>query len=92
MGYSFAVVIYLLAFFLPPIALLLAGAPFAALPNLIVYAAAWIGLFFFIVPGVILWAIGVAHAIVVINNKRADRRTRQIIDAIRSNRPPPPRA
>ena len=83
--------IYLLAFFLPPLALVLAGAPFAALLNLVVWVAAWLGLVFLIVPGVILWVIAVVHAIVVINNKRADRRTREIIRAIRENRAPPPR-
>jgi hypothetical protein len=80
-------VTYLLAFVVSPLALLLAGAPFAALLNAVVYAAAWLATPF-IVPGIILWAIGVVHAIVVINNKRADRRTRRIIDAIRENRPP----
>jgi hypothetical protein len=81
-------VIYLLAFFVSPLALLFAGAPFAALFNALVYGAAWLATPF-IVPGVILWAIGVGHALVVINNKRADRRTRRIIDAIRENQPPP---
>jgi hypothetical protein len=78
--------LYLLAFFLPPVALLFAGAPFAAILNLLVYVAAWIGLLFLVVPGVILWVISVAHAIVVISNRRADKRTQKIVDAIRSRR------
>ena len=80
--------LYLLAFFLSPVALLFGGAPFQAIVNLVIYVAAWIGLFFFVVPGVILWAIGAVHAIFVIHNKRADKRARMIVDAIRSNRPP----
>jgi hypothetical protein len=79
-------VLYLLAFFLSPLALLFGGAPFQAILNLFIYVAAWIGLFFGVVPGVILWAIGAAHAIFTIHNKRANARARMIVDAIRSNR------
>lgn len=81
--------LYLLAFFLSPLALLFAGAPFQATLNFLLYVAAWIGLFLGGMPGVILWAIGAAHAIFVIHNKRADKRARMIADAIRSNRAGP---
>jgi hypothetical protein len=76
--------LYLLAFFLSPLALLLAAKPIQAVINAVIYFAAWIGLFVFVVPGVILWAIGVAHAVMVINNQRQEQRTQRVVDAIQS--------
>ena len=75
--------LYLMSFFVSPLALLLAGAPIQALLNLVIYALAWIGLFFFFVPGFICWGIAVLHALMVINSKKADRRADKIADAAR---------
>ena len=77
---------YVFAFFLSPLALLLAGKPGQALINGVIYVCAWIGLFLFVVPGMIAWAIGVAHAIIVINNKRQDARTQRVVDAIQGTK------
>lgn len=77
--------LYLLAFFCPPLALLLAGRPISALFNLIVYVisiALWATIIFFH-AGFVLWAIAVLHAVLAIDNVRADRRARRIIRAQR---------
>ena len=52
--------LYLLAIICPPLAVLLVGKPFQALLNL--------GLC------ILLWVPGIIHAILVINEKKADRR------------------
>lgn len=61
--------LYILAFFLPPIAVLLAGKPGKALLNLLLCLCFWI-------PGII-------HALLVIHDAKADKRTKQIIRAMR---------
>jgi TM2 domain-containing membrane protein YozV len=82
--------IYLLAFFCAPLALLLTGKPIQALANLILYIlsiAFWVTIIFHTV-GFILWALGVVHAVFAINNARADRRTRRLVAAMRETQPP----
>ena len=75
--------LYLIALFISPLALLLAVKPFQAVINFVIYVFAFIGLFVFIFPGIILWAIGVIHAFAVISSKNADQRAQKIVDAIR---------
>lgn len=55
--------IYLLAIFLPPVAVLMVGRPIQALINLLLTIC-------FYVPGLI-------HAVLVINDKKADRRMKK---------------
>ena len=79
--------IYLLAFFCSPLALLFAGKPFQALANLIHYVlsiALWITIIFHH-AGFVLWAVGVLHAVLSINHSREERRARRIIEATRPN-------
>ena len=52
--------LYLLAIICPPLAVLLVGRPFQALLNVGLWAL-------FVVPGII-------HAVLVVNEKKADRR------------------
>ncbi len=76
--------IYLLAFFCSPLALLLTGKPVQALANLILYLLSivfWVTIIFHTV-GFMLWALGVLHAVLAINNARADRRTRRLLAAL----------
>jgi len=61
---------YVLAFFVPPLAVLLCGKPLLAALNLL------LTLFF--------WIPGVIHALMVINGHKADQRNAQVIQAIRS--------
>lgn len=77
--------IYLLAFFCSPLALLLAGKPVSAIFNLILYLLSivcWITIVFHH-AGFLLWAIAVLHAVLAINNAREERRARRIIEASR---------
>jgi hypothetical protein len=79
--------IYLLAFFCSPLALLLTGKPVSALFNLILYILSivcWITIVFHH-AGFLLWGIGVLHAVLAINNAREERRARRIIAASRSH-------
>ncbi|GBQ25748.1 hypothetical protein HLH34_15040 [Gluconacetobacter azotocaptans] len=66
--------LYFISLFCSPLGLLLAGRPFQAVLNGLVWFASLFGLFFMLVPGLLLWAIGVAHAFAVINARAADRR------------------
>ena len=61
--------LYLLAILLPPLAVLLAGKPFQALINVVLTLMIWI-------PGVI-------HALLVVNNYYADKRTQRVVDTIK---------
>jgi uncharacterized membrane protein YqaE (UPF0057 family) len=77
--------IYLLAIFLPPLALLLNGQPFAAILNVFLIVSCLIlGLIFhplLIVPS--------AHAVIAIYMARENRKHREIVDAIERHGPPP---
>ena len=61
--------LYLLAFVLPPLAVLLARKPVQALLSLVLTVLGWI-------PGVV-------HALFVVNNHYADKRTEKIIKAMK---------
>ena len=82
--------IYILAFFLPPLALLLNAQPFAAIFNVIliaftlVFGLLIIGWFF---PAIFL--LPSAHAIIAIYMRREDRKHREVVDAIERHGPPP---
>jgi uncharacterized membrane protein YqaE (UPF0057 family) len=77
--------IYILAVFLPPLALLLNGQPFAAILNLVLIVPCFI--FGFIFP--LLWAVPSAHAVISVYMTREDRKHREVVDAIRKHGPPP---
>jgi len=62
---------YLLAIVLPPLAVLSCGKPFQAILNLVLTLCLWI-------PGVV-------HALFVVSNHNADRRNRELIEAITGN-------
>lgn len=79
--------LYLLAFFCSPLALLFAGKPVNALFNLVIYVlsiAFWLTIILHSI-GFILWAVGVVHAVATISDARAARRTRRIEAAMREN-------
>ena len=78
----------ILAFFVSPLALLLAGMPFQALINFVIYVGSFVGVLLFVWPGVLLWGIGVVHAILMIQNRRADRRAQRIVEAIEKSDEP----
>jgi hypothetical protein len=77
--------IYILAFFVPPLALLLNGQLFAAILNFVlIVPCVFLGL---LVP--VLWLVPSAHAIIAIYHARENRRHREIVEAIREHGPPP---
>ncbi|AWB66344.1 YqaE/Pmp3 family membrane protein [Saccharobesus litoralis] len=63
---------YLLAILLPPLAVLFIGRPIQALLNLV------LTLFF--------WIPGAIHAVLLVHSKKQDKRTKEIVDAIKSNK------
>ena len=77
--------IYILAVFLPPLALLLNGQPFSAILNLVILVPCLLlGLIFhalLVVPSL--------HAVVAIAMKREDRRHREIVEAVERHGAPP---
>ena len=77
--------IYILAVFVPPLALLLNGQLFSALLNLImIVPCLLLGLAF---P--VLWLIPSAHAVIAIAMARENRRPRDIGHALERHGPPP---
>ena len=77
--------IYLLAIFLPPLALLLNGQPFSAILNAVLIAPCV--LFGLVFP--LLFLVPSAHAVLAIYMRREDRRHREIVEAIEKHGVPP---
>jgi len=82
--------IYLVAIFLPPLALLIYGKIFQAIFNFIICVLAIVlGILFIVLPGapfVILWGIAVLHAVLAVNSAKQDARARDVADAMRGRR------
>jgi hypothetical protein len=83
--WGWASMIYIIAFFVPPLGLLLNGQPFAALFNLLLIVPC---LFFGLIFHVLL-LVPSAHAIIAIYHEREQRKHREIVEAIREHGPPP---
>ncbi|HWD25825.1 MAG TPA: hypothetical protein VG387_01570 [Rhizomicrobium sp.] len=77
--------IYLIAIFCSPLALLFAGKPISAVFNLVLYlvAVALTLTLFFAHVGFLLWLAAFVHAVLAIHSAREDRRARWIADAMR---------
>ncbi|TNE67094.1 MAG: YqaE/Pmp3 family membrane protein [Alphaproteobacteria bacterium] len=73
--------LYLVAFFIPPLALLLAGKPFQCIISGIFWILSWF-LFAFLGAGFLLWLILAVHAIMVVR----DRNTRKMMEEIHRGR------
>ena len=77
--------LYMLAIFCSPLALLLAGRPFSALFNLVLYVIS-IALWATIIlhhAGFVVWALAFLHAVLVIHDAHENRRMRRYIAATR---------
>ncbi len=77
--------IYILAVFLPPLALLLNGQPLSALLNLIILVPC-------LVFALVFWVLLLVpslHALIAVHMKREDRKHRELVDAIERHGPPP---
>ena len=77
--------IYVVAFLLPPLGLLLNGQPFSAIFNLVLIVPCLI--FGLIFP--VLWLVPSLHGVIAVHMKREDRRHRELVDAIEKHGPPP---
>jgi hypothetical protein len=77
--------IYLLAIFLPPLALILNFQPISAVLNVILIVPCVI--FGFVFP--VLFLVPSAHAVLAIYMRREDRKHREIVEAIREHGVPP---
>lgn len=77
--------IYILAVFLPPLALLLNGQFVSAIVNFVLLVPCF--LFGWIFP--VLFAVPSAHAVIAIYMKREDRKHREVVEAIQRHGPPP---
>ena len=77
--------IYILAVFVPPLALLLNGQPLSAVLNFVlIVPCLLLGLAF---P--VLFLVPSAHAVIAIYMKRENRKHREIVDSIERHGPPP---
>jgi hypothetical protein len=77
--------IYILAVFVPPIALLLNGQIFSAVVNFVLIIPCLVfGLIFHV-----LLLVPSAHAIIAIYHERENRKHREIVEAIERHGPPP---
>jgi len=79
--------LYFLAIFCSPLALVFAGKPFAALFNLILYVISivlWATIVFFH-AGFIMWGLAYLHAVMTIHDAREYRNARRIEAAMRGN-------
>jgi hypothetical protein len=77
--------IYILAIFLPPLALLLNGQIFSVVLNVVMIVPCILLGFAFPV----LWLVPSAHAVIAISMARENRRHREVVDAIERHGPPP---
>ena len=77
--------IFVIAFFVPPLGLLLNGQPISAVLNLIMIVPCI--LFGMVFP--VLFLVPSAHAIIAISMKRENRKHREIVDSIEKHGPPP---
>ena len=81
--------IYLVAIFLPPLALL-NGKIFQAIFNLLICVFAFVlGILFIVLPGgpfLMIWGIAVLHAVLAVNSAKQDARAREVADAMRGRR------
>jgi len=76
---------YLLAVFAPPSALLVVGKYVQAAISLVLVIAALLAGFIFVVPGVMLGLVAIAHAIVVIHGVQADEHVERVVAALERN-------
>ena len=75
--------IYLIAIFCSPLALLLEGRPISAMFNAMIWLLSvicWITIIFHH-AGFVLWLVAFIHAVLVINSARQDRRARWIANS-----------
>ena len=74
---------YVIAILFPPLAILLKGKIIQATLNLILLLAG-LALTLVFGLGLILWIVAIVHACVVVHRSHADRRHRELVNAMRA--------
>lgn len=78
--------LYLVAIISPPLALLFTRKWGQFLISTLIMLFALVGLFFAVLPGVVLWLVAVIHAVLVVQNRNAEARNQKLVDAVSSQR------
>ncbi|MDO9707048.1 hypothetical protein [Paracraurococcus lichenis] len=77
---SFRLVMYLLALLLPPLALLLAGRPFQAVFNALLWLSGLVLIVLPFVPGLMTWGLAVLWAVLAVRNRKQEARDRRLVE------------
>jgi hypothetical protein len=72
--------LYPVALLVPPLAILLAGRPFQAVFNALLWVLGLALLVLPFVPGLLTWAIAVVWAVLVVRGRRAEARDRRLVE------------
>lgn len=72
---------YLLAFLVPPLAVLLAGRPFQAVFNALLWALGLVLLVLPFVPGLMTWALAILWAVLVVRSRKQALRDRRLVES-----------
>jgi hypothetical protein len=71
---------YLLAILVPPLAILLAGRPFQAVFNALLWLSGLALLVLPFVPGLMTWALAVLWAFLVVRGRKQEARDRRLVE------------
>jgi hypothetical protein len=72
---------YLLAFLVPPLAVLLCGRPFQAVFNGLLWLLGLVLLVLPFVPGLMTWAIAIIWAVLVVRSRNQEARDRRLVES-----------
>lgn len=72
---------YLLAFLVPPLAVLLAGRPFQAVFNALLWALGLVLLVLPFVPGLMTWGLAILWAVLVVRSRKQALRDRRLVES-----------
>lgn len=73
--------LYLLAFLVPPLAVLLAGRPFQAVFNALLWALGLVLLVLPFVPGLMTWGLAILWAVLVVRSRKQELRDRRLVES-----------
>jgi len=71
---------YLLAFLVPPLAILLSGRPFQAVFNALLWGLGLVLLVLPFVPGLLTWALAIVWAVLVVNARNREARDQRLVE------------